>query len=307
MMANSLAIQLIGGEKLQVYAIPGQNGLGSEPAYIKEVLKTDRIVTRKVMTPDGIDVDLGQEKCINYLRAKINETDSKSQMSILLYATSQGTATALNYLAHEPVIEGQRKSAILEACLGSGNSAILHTMKGPLMNIPIVPYLPLAHYWIPYCAKFIFPFYSPSGMQAIKSIEKIKHQGPFVIIHSNNDPQLAFSDACAVYYGLRKNNNSTYFIEKDGSDHIRILEDSKPDQMLVRAILKKEGLLIDDEIDKLSDEACKVYQPDHNQDKFKKPYIELRRKEMGHVTLKYSVLLSGAYSATRMLAPYFSK
>jgi hypothetical protein len=267
--------------KLCVYTIPGQNGLGSERAYVTNLLGIELEQVVPIETPQYF-ADLGQSNCINYLRTAVSKHNHSNEIEIV-HATSQGTATALNYLAHED--KGKRvKGLILEATLASGNSAILHTIKGPLMDMPAIANLPLSYYWIPYIAKCLMPAYWPAGKQPINSIINIPTHIPIVITHSKYDPQLAYTDACALYYGLRaKGNNNTYLITKGGNGHINIM-DSDSDKKIIAAILNKHKLVNNAQQEKID---LSPYQPDYLQ--FKELYNSLVSKEEKHKYLGYSL------------------
>lgn len=228
-----------------------------------------------------------------HLREAINASDNQGS---IIHATSQGTATAINYVAHED--KGTRIQAlVLEATLGSGNSAVHHTVNGPLMNMSAVAKLPFSYYWLPYFAKSVFFGYWPAGKQAINSIKDIPTNMPVVIVHSKHDPQLSYNDACALYYGLKeRGNNNVYLISKEGRRHVQILW-ADNDKTIVRAILKKHGLLEgDNEQNEMLDALdLSVYQPDHRP--FKKQYNALIDKENNHVRFGYA-LGAGICAAT---------
>lgn len=264
--------------KLHVFAVPGQNGLGSDPEYIKGLLGENSVDVTPVATP-LVSIDFGQSNCINMLKDAV-EKNSDSRRQSIIHATSQGTATALNYLAH--VDKGRQiKALILEATLGSGNSAIHHTVSGPLMDLKKITDIPSSYYWLPYIAKAKFPLYSPSGKQAIKSIAQIPTHIPIIIVHSKNDPQLSYNDACALYYGLRMSGNkNVYFISKNGRDHIEILSSFR-DKYIIQEILKKHELLANSE--SMDNINLSDYQPDHKN--FRTMYQQLLQKEKKHEQL----------------------
>lgn len=275
--------------QLQVYAIPGQNGLGSSVGYVRNLLGNEAVNVTSVPTPASLP-DFGQSRCLGHLREVIRNISFPS----IIHATSQGTATALNYVAHED--KGRQiKALILEATLGSGNSAIHHTASGPLMGLSTLANLPFAYYWMPYVAKVLFPAYSPSGQQPIRSLKNIPKNVVVVIAHSERDPQLSYDDACALYYGLREQGNPAYLVTKEGCNHIDVLNDNK-DSAVVRAILGSHQLLpsFSHSID------LAVYQPKHEQ--YKEKYDMLLGKEKNHLYLGYT-LTAGACAA----ACYFLK
>lgn len=273
-------------QKLHVYAIPGQNGLGSDVDYVKGLLGEESVNVTRVSTPT-VAPDFGQSRCLGHLRETVNTHGDNPEG--IIHATSQGTATALNYVAHED--KGKRiKALILEATLGSGNSAIHHTASGPLMRLSAITNLPFSYYWGPYIAKALFPSYSPSGKQAIRSVKDIPTNMPVVIAHSKHDFQLSYDDACALYYGLREQgNNNAYLLTKEGNQHIQILDDAS-DKRVVRAILHKHRLLTssDEQQRKMhSDIDLSAYQPPHQQ--FKKQYETLIGKEKNHLGLGWAL------------------
>lgn len=281
---------------LTVFAIPGQNGLGSETYYIEHLLQPDKknpIEIIRVPTPSW-NADLGQDNCIRLLADSIQKLKRQHQNAIL-YATSQGTATALNFLAHSQDKNPQNKidGLVLEATLASGNSAVHHTATGPLMGLSTLGRVPFSYYWMPYIAKALMPCYWPGGKQPIKSIEKLPTNLPIVIAHSQNDPQLSFNDACALYYGLRQNgNNNAYLMPFEDRAHIQVLGRGHQSAQVLRAILTKHSLLKKEQSIDLS-----PYQPDPQQ--FKAQYDALIAREKWHNRLKY-VLGTGACAASAL-------
>lgn len=291
-------------KKLTIYSIPGQNWGGSGSPYIDQILmnchpidvpEDKRLNVVSVATPRFPHIDLGQDQCIKLLEQAIEQNPSDNG---LIYATSQGTATALNYLGHAKSHD-HIKALVLEATLASGNSAIRHTMRNlrGLKKYGWVTDLPAADYWNPYAAKAIFPRYWPGGKQAIKSIEHIVNTDkPIVIIHSKGDTQLSYSDACALYYGLRKNGNkNTYFISCEGPDHLYILQSNYFFKPALTTILAKHGILPNSR----QDVELAPYQPDPEQ--FRKQYEELRAKEAKHEFVKYGLVAAAAFAAGKLL------
>lgn len=281
--SQNLVVPLKGMEKEQssensnfiVYTIPGQNGLGSESDYVKEVLGNDSEIS-PVPTPNVFS-DLGQSFCEKYLDQTLANTDKEG----VVYATSQGTATVLNYLSKNGYNK-KIKALVLEAVLASGNSAIYHTVTGPLMNMKNLERVPGSYYFVPYFANVACPGYRPAGKQAIKSIDNISTDLPIIIIHSKEDMQLPYSGACALYYRLRQNGNkNVYFITEEGSRHIQILGNDK--KAIVKCILQKH----------LSKKPSNgqgdfsLFQPEPSQ--FKKQYDELISKEKNHTYVEQAM------------------
>lgn len=286
---------------LKVYCVPGQNDKGSECYQVARLTGGDDqgVLFGHVDTPSFPKIDFGQGYCLTHLRSGLQKRVREKE---IIHATSQGTATALNYLAEDKA--GRIKGAVLEAVLASGNSAILHTVGGPLMP-PLNRFArwPLAYYWMPYIAKALYPFYSPTGMQPIKSIQQISRDIPIVLAHSKGDPQLPFSGACAVYYALRNRGfKNTYFVQKKGFKHLQILENSVHGSSIIKAIFQRHGLQ-ENPAGAVAAAAPAIdlskYQPDPAQ--FKADYDELMRKERNHTYIKWGTLTSVAAGAFYLL------
>ncbi len=261
--------------KLTVYAIPGQNGCGSDKDYVSRLLGEDNVKVVEVSTPESFP-DLGQELCIQHLRKAIAENPSENA---IIHATSQGTATAINYVAHED--KGRRiKGLILEAALASGNSAVERTVGGPLMNLGAVTRLPGSYYWLPYIAQIVsMQAYLPAGKQPIKSIAKIPDNLPVIIAHSKDDMQLPYNGACALYAGLQlQGNANAYLMTKEGNQHIHILDDEYR-RNNVRNILKKHALL-PGLVDPVTAEYLVDYQP--YPDQYEALHDNLYAREKAH-------------------------
>jgi len=300
-----------------VYAIPGQNGYGSDLTYVKAIFADcSDVSVVSVATP--ANPDLGQSVCMGCLRNAFLEGNPKS---VIIHATSQGTATALNYLAYED--KGRHiKGLVLESVLASGNSAIYHTARGPLFGESLINRLiglPFSYYWAPYIAKVLMPYYWPSGSQPIKSIEHIPTNIPIIIIHSKRDMQLSYNDACALYYGLRmRGNDNVYLISKEGGDHLWLMgkkdnmgiqdfifpavEVEKNDKDIVLNILQRCGLI--NPSVPLQAIDLREYQPDPAP--FKELYDDLVRKETCHRYIGYGFGAAIA-GATLYVAQYFYK
>jgi hypothetical protein len=274
--------------RLNVFAIRGQNGGGSEDWYVDKVLGHDKIKQIPVPNPSLLP-DLGQGDCMRQFDKTLKKN---SQATGIIHATSQGTATALNYVAEKD--QGKQvKGMVLESSLASGNSAINHTVKDG-MGMPGLAKLPFFYYWAPYIAKVMFPFYSPSGKQPIKSIAKIPKNMPIIFAHCTRDFQLSYDDSCALYYAARKNgNNNAYLMTKDKYAHVNILVDYSSSELrldvndvkAIRSILKKHDLMNSELADPSLD--LTPYQPDPEQ--FKKVHDDLVRKEKNHERLGYAV------------------
>ncbi len=285
-----------------VYAIPAQNGLGSGPEYIHTVFNISGDAIVPVPTP--LSADLGQNRCVDLLKKTIEKNPAQKA---IIHATSQGTATALNYLAHYD--DESIAALILEAPLASGNSAIIHTLKGPLTqdnsSLKTLAQLPGAYYTIPYGAKIEFPSYWPAGKQAIKSAAKISSTLPIILVHAKNDPQISYDDTLALYYALRSHgNNNVYLISKDGSRHINLLTSDR-DKKIACAILGAYDLLETHEYDHTID--LLDYQPAH--ESYKNLYEEFIRKEKNHERIAFAsciAMAAGLAAAAKAYLPDIS-
>jgi len=250
---------------LKVLIIPGQNGFCPDKFYVNE--RTGIVVENinRVETPmDRPSIDLGQSGCMNKFENALKSNDDE----FIIYANSQGTATALNFFSKNSAHAGRCKGMVLESVLASGNSAIYHTITS-LLGLPKLKWVPWLYYLAPYLAKMVaFPSYSPRGEQPIKSITDLNIDGPVIIAHSEKDPQLSYDDARAIYYALRKNNKDAYLISRKEMGHINILGGNST----VKSIL---GQSTTDELDNKSD--ISQYQPDMQDHKV--AYDELMKKE----------------------------
>ena len=187
--------------------------------------------------------------------------------------------------------------------MASGNSAIYHTVTGPLMGMECVKNIPGSYYVIPYLANVVAcPGYRPGGKQAIRSIDTIPVDLPIVIIHSKKDPQLPFDGACALYHRLRTNgNDNVYLIRKEGMQNIQVLG-SHNDKEVVKRILRKH--LASDSLSTSKQDDLKQFQPDPSQ--FKKQYDELIAKEAKHVYLERTAILGGLGFVLKKTLEYYT-
>ena len=210
-------------KSLKVFVIPGQNGLGLDKNYVTQATGISPKNIHRVKTPTGyLSVDLGQSGCTKHLKDALKNNKD----NFIVYANSQGTATALNFFSENPQYKDKCKGMVLEAVLGSGNSAIYHTCHSIMdqLNIPALKKIPGLYYLAPYFAKALFPTHSPGGDQPIKSVENLDIDGPIIIAHSRNDLQLSHKDARAIYYALRQKKEDVYLISKEGRKHINLLQ-----------------------------------------------------------------------------------
>lgn len=219
--------------------IPGQNGLGGDNIdVVLPYFKNKQHLKHKVETPLQLP-DFGQGRCLNYLEQtmrSLNETDK-----VILYASSQGTATAINYTAKNP---DKVNALILESIMLTGNSAIEY-------NNPL-SFVPGSYYFSPYLAKFLYPWYCPAGEQPLFNLNALPKTLPIIIIHTINDSQLSYKDAEALYTYLhycRKNETESniYLISHDSGFspmHVNLLNQNDTQKIkCINDILQKNTLL----------------------------------------------------------------
>lgn len=282
-----------------IVAVGGQNTLGSEADYVSALLGVPEYTIIRSPLPQGWikdGIDLGQDVCMRNLA-----TVFPAEGDVIFHATSQGTATTLNYVSTLPVHDQSRiKAIILEAVLGSGNSAIMHNAKHVAGSVVEAPG---CGYSAPYCATSLFPRYSPSGKQAIKSIESITRDIPIVIVHSKLDGCLPYSDACALYYGLRsQGHENVYFISCEGYAHVRILEYESDKQDLLRKILMHHDVLKRMQSSVSISSAERAYvQPEIGQ--YREIFEALRSRERNHSLIPWAVGAATLYGVYRVAQP----
>lgn len=286
-----------------ILAVRGMDGRGSETDYVADLLSVPLESVTQSPIPRGRmynGKDFGQIVCMRDLaKAFPRSTD------VVVHATSQGAATVLNYIATLSAYEQSYvKAVILEGPMASGNSAIMQRHS-------YLKYIPFMDYIFPYFAKFYYPYYCPSGKQAIKSLATIEDI-PIVIIHARNDPILPYSGACALYAGLRmKGHKNVYFVTCEGQKHIRLLEDVSPEDVMQKR-LNIAALLHHREIIQASpeiratpgfardlEEVALKMQPDVAP--FRSAYEELRLHEDNHVYGAWVLRFALLYMVYRLI------
>ena len=232
----------------QLFVIPGQNGLGGQ--NIDKILPG--FEPKKVKTPCRY-IDFGQTNCQKLLKDQIGPNDR----DILIHASSQGTATAINWTANNP---DKVKALILESVLLTGNSAIHHTMDS--MIFPGIGKVPGSYYLFPYLAKLIFPFYAPAGEQPIFNAENLPKNLPIIIIHATKDAQLNFKDAQALYAFLKSEmkHDNVYLMPIDKESHVLLLGANSQETKGIKSILANHNLY-QKENTKDVQEELQTYQP----------------------------------------------
>lgn len=273
-------------DDLKVFAIAGQGDSGSQPAYVSALLGLPLESVYKVPTPGYFTNDFGQ----NISLVKLKKSLGGTPHDFIVHATSQGTATAINYFAQNNT-GPQPKALILESALASGNSAICYTALHKHDVRRYAARMPFAHYWLPYLAKLSFPLYGPAGLQPIKSIEMLPRDIVVIIIHSEHDWWIPYKDACAIYYRLYERGNPVYLITQTGTKHTHIL--SKVVAPIVPSILQKHGILSGEPAIK----DLSRYQP--NPFFFTRAYEGLCALERGHEYISRGVLCAQLYAGYR--------
>lgn len=225
--------------KTHLLVIPGQNGLGggNVETYLPYFAKHTNLI-HEVATPFNIP-DFGQSRCQKYLQETIDILNPNDR--IIIHASSQGTATALNYASKHPE---KIDALILEAVMLTGNSAISHTVENLMM--PGATSLPGSYHLMPYLAKCQYPYYCPAGEQPICNVDKLPKNLPIIIIHHEKDLQLSHADAQALYAYLKLNNHNVYFISmtSEWQEHVNLLLPKHMKQIAnINNILKKNNLL----------------------------------------------------------------
>ncbi|MFA6066634.1 MAG: hypothetical protein WC707_05640 [Candidatus Babeliaceae bacterium] len=242
---------------------PGRGGFAFENYHIVNTSK-DATVRFTTLASPWYKIDLGQDNCIQDFEKQLHEPPYKNNKHYF-YGISQGTATLFNWLG-KMSHEEQEKNAhclVLESVLGSGDSAILHTiesaasLKNEQMPYTVrfilslatsTTYFPFARAWLPLAAKIAFPTYNPFGKQAVTSAKKISPNIPVIIMHNHADPQLSINDAREVYCSLRENGHKgAYLFEIECTEpaHVSILHYDKNIEksiLSLQAIYRKHKL-----------------------------------------------------------------
>ena len=225
--------------------LPGQNGGGGASFTKNNIVNTDHFTQYETLE-NQLKIDLGQGNCIQNFEKQLDNDEKVKDSKLLLYGISQGTATLVNFLAKKSHTEQEEKIGclFLEAVLGSGNNAILHTIQSTMS--PWITSAPFARFWLPWVAKVFYPTYNPYGKQAFSSAKKISPNIPIVIMHNKGDTQLTINDARKLYCILSENNNNVYLFETNNrAKHFDILEGAQEKIIKIAAlqtIYKKHNL-----------------------------------------------------------------
>jgi hypothetical protein len=257
-LLHSVALISMECPKTHLLVIPGQNGMGGQNVHkVLPYFADNKHLMHHVKTPLSLP-DFGQSRCQQYLKDKIDLLKTNSKLHdydhLILHGSSQGTATTINYTAHNPQ---NIKAIILESVLLTGNSAIFHTVDNVMLSdtcdLPDSSY-----YLLPYTAKTLYPCYSPSGEQPINNIDKLPTDLLTIIVHDTKDFQLSSKDAQALYAYLTlvRGNKNVYLFAQESmfGEHINLLkEDNKEEINAINTILKIHNLLPVDSSEMLTD------------------------------------------------------
>lgn len=244
--------------------------------------------------------DLGQTRCINDFKKTINPLINNSYINnIIVSAHSQGTATIINWLSHNK--NEKVKLVILEAVIGSGNSAVSHTVENFIF--PAVSWLPFSYYWLPYVAIFHYPCYAPAGEQPILNVENVDKNIPFIILHSKFDPQLSINDARAIAHALKQNGNPVYLIEKNTYKHVNLInEQNNIDISEINSIIQQHGLGKQKTISSPNSPQPYTYQKEH-EIAYEQLITQEKRMWWFDLSAKELALCAFMYTAYKYLKP----
>lgn len=301
----SFALAAMEERNTHLVVIAGQNGLGgNNTSFTLPQFNGNK--KKQVENPKFPWHDLGQKNCIAPLASLMAGmgVESNAKPKVIIHGSSQGTATAINYAAQNP---DKVHGLILEGVLASGNSAIHHTIK--TIMFPRIANLPLSYYWLPYCAKVAYPSYAPAGKQPINQLEKLPKNLPVIIIHSTTDPQLPYSDALAVYYGLKKlGNPNVYLIPRNKYGHVELLDVSDRKEIdSIHAILDKHGLVAGHENQNSSEVDLFNYQPTISSEPYDNLIAKEKKMRIVDFGLKTTLFSCVGYMVYRQFPDFFSK
>ena len=227
--------------------IPGQDGYGKKADNpLQHIIDTTQFPSENihyVNTPIATKnsfftyADFGQYNCQYPLSLLMEQLDSNDSVKrIIVYAISQGTATATNYFkSHQ---HPKVKALIYEGVMASGNSAISHYGRNKIniriggIKIPVgkwFSWTPGSFYTMPYIvSSVVYPWYSIGGQQAIQSLHQMPNETPFILVHSKEDQILSHDDAVVFYTGLKDAGNpNVHLLTSNKATHVDLF---KPDE-----------------------------------------------------------------------------
>jgi hypothetical protein len=299
-LTSVYAIAMEPEAQTHLLVIPGQNGMGGQNTdMVLPYFACNKNNKTYIETP-LVRPDFGQDKCQSFVDEVINRLEGNH---FIIHASSQGTATALNYTAKNP----QRiKALILESVMLTGNSAIFHTVDNVMM--PQQCDLPDSSYYVlPSTAKVVYPDYAPTGEQPINNIDTLSTDLPIIILHDDQDFQLNFKDAQALYAYLthtKKNKNVYLFAqESEKGQHINLLKKYNTEEIsAINTILMLHNLLPSDRNQTTID--LKKYQPEVQQE-WLDHFANLRNKEQNLECLSSSTKVVSIGVGIYALAKWF--
>lgn len=206
-----------------VVAVPGQNGDGMQPSYVKQRFELAMInavnatdyelqpqlysIVRSGIPTKTAQIDFGQKNCKALLTEAVQSCNTS--YPIVLYGNSQGTSTIIQWLADQEVDEKLRSRVmlvVLEAVMASGNSAIWHTVHNgffPGLMRNVAQWLGLDAATCVLVSRFLFTQYDANAKQPIELVGMFPRDVPVIMTHARQDACLSYNDACAMMFMLR--------------------------------------------------------------------------------------------------------
>ncbi len=308
-LCNSNTFTMEPETKTHLLVIPGQNGRGGQNVTtVLPYFKQHPLQLHNIETPLK-SPDFGQSTCQKYLTDKINWLKENDVLHdndpLIIHGSSQGTATTINFTANNP---NNIKALILESVLLTGNSAIFHTVDNMMM--PKEYDLPESSYYsLPYTAKVAYPSYSPTGEQPINNIDKLPTDLPIIILHDDQDFQLNFKDAQALYAYLTaiKDNKNVYLFtyKTEKGAHINLLKPYNTKEIsAINTILELHNILPSDSQKISSLDTLAEYQPEVQQewlDHFNAIFTKEQNLECIDTSTKLVISSLGLYALGKYL------
>jgi hypothetical protein len=166
--------------------------------------------------------DLGQYNCMRQMDRVMRPLSEDSTVEkIVIHASSQGTATAMNYIAAFPHESRKVVLILLEGCMASSNATAASAMG--VLNFPVLPLV------LPFMAAWFFMLgHSPAGPQSLKSVTKwdARHcTTPVILLNGENDSDTPVDGARALAEQLvQKGVQEVYLFRLPGNRHVNLLE-----------------------------------------------------------------------------------
>ena len=166
--------------------------------------------------------DLGQKRCLEHFKKRINSYSEAAQKNPILIATAEATATHTLYISEITDASKLPSAFICEGYAASFNQCIPHVVEN---LVPLTQWLPLKDYWLPHAAPYLpyahgtwFPLwhYDPTEKQAIELLELLPKDLLTIIVHCKQDRLTPYEGAVAAYQKLRDtDHDNTYLISVD--------------------------------------------------------------------------------------------